>query len=356
MTIVHQPHDARILHRQIGALRRAGWQVTYAAPWNATGHSPPGGLRALDLPRAVGPRRLGAVLAARRMLRREAPQHDVVLLHDPELLLAVAGTRVRHVVFDVHEDTAAALVDRSWVPAWTRRTLGAAIHLVERWAEHRCATLLLAERSYAARFRRPHPLVLNLPVVPDEPSAPGDDRVVHLGRHAISRGALDLIALGELLAGEVVVELIGQADTDVVAALEAADEAGSVRWHGFIPNDQALELVRGAAAGLSLLHDEPNYKQSMPTKVVEYLAHGLPVITTPLAEAVALVADHDLGTVVDFGDVKAAAAAVRALIADPARRVEVGQRAHAYAAANLDWTHAGTAFCQIMRNAAAGDT
>jgi hypothetical protein len=35
--------------------------------------------------------------------------------------------------------------------------------------------------------------------------------------------------------------------------------------------------------------------------------------------------------------------------------VEIGRRAHAYAAANLDWTDAGTAFCQIMRNAAAGD-
>ncbi len=111
VTIVHRPQDARILHREVAALRGAGWDVTYAGPWAATGQTPPVGLRTLELPRAVGRRRLGAVLAARRLLRAEAPQHDVVLLHDPELLLAIAGTGLRHVVWDVHEDPAAALVD-----------------------------------------------------------------------------------------------------------------------------------------------------------------------------------------------------------------------------------------------------
>ena len=42
----------------------------------------------------------------------------------------------------------------------------------------------------------------------------------------------------------------------------------------------------------------------MPTKVVEYMAHGVPVITTPLPLAVELVQNADCGFVVPFGDVR----------------------------------------------------
>ena len=37
VTVVHHPEDARIRHRQIGALLDAGMQVTYAAPFAAHG-------------------------------------------------------------------------------------------------------------------------------------------------------------------------------------------------------------------------------------------------------------------------------------------------------------------------------
>lgn len=354
-TVVHRPEDARIRHRQIAALRAAGWQVTYAAPFSGHGQPPPGDLRTIDLPRAAGRRRLAALLAARRLLRREGRRHDVVLLHDPELLLALPFSGVRHVVWDVHEDPVAAIGDRDWVPGPLRGVLRAGLRVLERWGEHRCTELLLAERSYQSRFRRPHPVVLNLPVVPaDPPPLPGEDRVVYVGRLSTSRGARELVALGDQLADDdVTVELVGYADDDVAALLADADARGVVRWRGFIPNDEALATLDGATAGLSLLHDQPNFRGSMPTKVVEYLAHGLPVVTTPLPEAVAIVEGPDLGTVVPFGDVDAAAAAVRALVADPARRRDVGERAWAHARARLDWRDEADVLTTVLASVAA---
>src|SRR5690625_3646111 len=108
MTIVHHPDDARIRHRQIAALLEDGWSVVYAAPFVGYGASTPspstsadGLLRCIDLPRARGRRRLGAVWAAARLLRQQARHHDLVLVHDIDLLLAVLGTRARNVVWDV---------------------------------------------------------------------------------------------------------------------------------------------------------------------------------------------------------------------------------------------------------------
>ena len=346
VTIVHNPQDARILHREIAAIRAAGHQVTYAAPFTAYGVERPTGLRTLDLPRAAGRHRVAAVRAARALIRREGPQHDLTLLHDPELLAASAALPdgAGPLVWDVHEDTAAAVTLKGWLPGPLRRPTAAVFRGVERVVERR-RHLLLAEDGYVARFRRPHPVVPNSTVVPATVEPPGHDRVVYVGALSRARGALDLVAAGRLLAGTgITVHLVGGADSQVRDAVAAADAAGDVVWHGFVPNDEALRLLSGALAGLSLLHDEPNYRHSRPTKVIEYLAWGVPVITTPSPPAVALVESADAGVVVPFEDPEAVAEAVRSLAADPERVAAMARRGHEAALRDHDWARDGAAF------------
>jgi glycosyltransferase involved in cell wall biosynthesis len=329
VTVVHRPDDARILHRQIRSLREDGFVITYAAPWRAFGVLPPEGVEPRELPRSVGRRRIGAVWAARRLLLEEAAAHDLILLHDPELLVAVrlAGVqRLPPVVWDVHEDTAVALGDREWLPPRLRRVFAVLVHALERWAE-RNVHLILAEDGYRVRFRRSHPVVRNHPprVVALEGASGADipegpARIVHVGRLSRGRGLLEMIALAERLGAEHRVELVGPVDDDVAEALATASAAGVVRWHGFVPNDRIGAFLAGAAVGLCLLHDDPNYRVSMPSKVIEYLAHGLPVVATPLPEVEALLGTGEVGVLVPFGDVDSAVEAVRTLVADPDRR------------------------------------
>jgi glycosyltransferase involved in cell wall biosynthesis len=357
VTTVHTPLDARIHHRQIRAMCAAGFGVTYVAPWRETGTDPADameGVVAVDVPRALGRARLRALRAANTLVRRLGPQHDLVLLHDADLLAVAAWQhrRLPPIVWDVHEDTAAALVSRPWVPSAVRVPVAWAIRRTESWAERRLH-LVLAERGYAARFKRPHPVILNVPYVPATTAALGSDRVVYLGRVARSRGAADLITLGQRVRPQVTVELIGQADDDVRPAIEAAHARGDIVWHGFVPNERALGLLEGAAAGLSLLGDEPNYRVSMPTKVLEYLAYGVPVITTPLPQAVAVVEGHDAGIVVGFGDIDAAEAAVRALVADPVRQRHLGQRGRRVVEERYSWDVEGERFVALLRGWAA---
>lgn len=356
VTVVHTPLDARIHRRQIGAMVDAGWSVTYAAPWRAAGVASTSAgeeVATLDLPRAVGRRRLRALWAARRLLADHGPRHDLILLHDPELVLAAAGLRRRPpVVLDVHEDLAASLVDRPWVPRRLRPVAARIARLLERTAERRLH-LLLAEEGYAHRFSRPHPVVRNLPPLPAPPPPPGDGRVVYIGRISRGRGLDELLALGRRLgAAGVRVELVGAPDEDVRAELEAAQAAGVVSWHGWLPNDEALELLRGALAGLSLLHDLPNYRGSMPTKVVEYLAAGVPAITTPLPAAARLVREADAGVVVDFGDVAAVAHAVERLRADPDGAAAMGRRGRELVARDWSWEAERGVLLDALRAAA----
>lgn len=364
VTVVHHPDDARIRHREIQALLDAGWRVTYAAPFADYGLTRPvgiPGLEPVELPRSQGRDRLPALRAARRLLRERSAPYDVVVLHDPELVPATVGLVLPPVVWDVHEDTAAAMEVRAWLPAVLRGPVQWAVRGTERWAERRMS-LVLAEHGYADRFRRNHPVVPNTTRVPPRtaPAAtPGPDgvqRVVYLGNVSPERGLAQMVAVGRLLrdstGGQVRVELIGSALGGTEPALAAAHREGMLTWHGFVPSDRALPMLDGALAGLALLHDVPNYRHSMPTKVIEYLAHGVPAVVTPLPVPAALVQGSGGGLVVPFGDVDAAVQALLGLAADPQQARRMGVAGHAAVATAYDWDVVAPDFVAALERAA----
>lgn len=350
VTCAHRGDDARIVQRQARALLEAGHRVTLVAPVPADLTADPPGLGRVAVPRAVGRRRLGSWRAVRTAVRSLAVDADVFILHDPELVALLARRRLAPtVVWDVHEDFVASVSDRGWIPRWARPLVVGAVRAVEWWGRHRCH-LIVAEDAYQERLG-PVPVVPNSTWVADDVlglDRSGPLRVVYVGRLSVGRGVDELIRLGQRLAGTAVVELIGEADADVHDRLTAAVTAGHVRWHGYLPNPDALARVRGALAGVALLHDEPNYRHSRPTKLVEYLAQGVPVVTSPLPLAVELVEASGGGVVVPFGGVEEVAQVVEQWCAQPLERERLARQGHAYVAEHHSWQRDGARFVELL--------
>jgi glycosyltransferase involved in cell wall biosynthesis len=266
---------------------------------------------------------------------------DARIYHRQVRALLDAGHEVRYIAPVGPQDFDA---ERTWpslhltpVPrASGRRRTGAIL----------AARSALAEHGYVKRFAWPHPVVPNTTYVPDVPAPPGDDRrVVYVGHLSPDRGTAEMTELARLLRPHgVTVELIGPADARARAQIEPARSAGLLRWRGFVPNDEAMPMLDGALAGLSLLRDEPNFRHSMPTKVVEYMARGVPVVTTPLPAAAELASGHECGFVVPFGDPVAAADAVLELDRDFSLRAKMGRRGHEAAYSSLGWPSDARAF------------
>jgi glycosyltransferase involved in cell wall biosynthesis len=365
VTVVHNPEDSRVWQRQIKALIDAGWDVTYAAPFGAFGLELPqscpaaagrGSLRCVDVPRASGRRRFRAWRAGRMIMRSLAQDHDVVLVHDPELVLAAAGLGVRNLIWDVHEDPAAALQVKSWMPALLRWPVAAAWRWTERVVERR-HHLLLAEHAYQQRFRQWHPVVANSVPVPNIITPAGDERVSYLGTVTMSRGCDTMIEVGRELGrrtgGAVKLEVIGEApDPGARQALQSAAEAGYVSWLGFMRSDEALTRVGGSLAGLCLLRDLPNYRVSLSTKIVEYGALGVPVITTPLPLAADLVRLENVGVEVPWNDPGAVVEAILKLRAEPELRHQMGANGHKVALREYDWNRLSAEFVRVMNGIA----
>lgn len=348
-TTVHHPADARIAARQIPALLDASHEVTYVAAFAARSAPPPPGVSPVDVPRSSGRHRLGALRRAAQVLRQLGREVDLVLVHDPELLAVAVGWGDRApFVWDVHEDTPASLSDRPWIPDALTGALSRLVRSVEARAD-RHLHLLLAEDRYRERFAHPHPVVHNYPLVPESVPPSGPGRAVYLGRLSASRGLPDLVTLGRRLRDEVAVELIGAPDPSDAAVLDAGVRRGDVVADGVhVPNARALSRVEGATVGLNLVHDHPNHMVSLQTKVLEYLARGVPVVTTPLPAAVEMVERHGCGVVVPFRDVDAAVRAVQRLHREDDERRTMADRGREAVREHYNWSVEGRRFVDLL--------
>lgn len=351
-TCVHHPLDARIHARQIEALLRAGHEVLYAAPFSDTATPFDMRLQCHDLPRAVGLNRLEAVADTMEWIRDIQAHVDLILVHDIEVARKLGRLRTRAAkVWDVHENNPAAISNRGYLPPYLRRVARYFITRAEAKAEKRMH-LLLAETSYQERFARQHPVVLNLPWV-DPAATPASAteikrRVIYVGSLTEARGVdeLEMIA-GVLQEDNIEVFLVGPADDQ--AAQENLDEPPrNLRWLSRLPNAEAMAEVRTSLAGISLLKHTPNFAGSMPTKVLEYMAQGTPVITTELPLAAEVVRKHDSGIVVPFDDIEATAAAVRRIAENPELREHMGRRGYQAALENYNWNHASRDFVNLI--------
>ena len=142
-------------------------------------------------------------------------------------------------------------------------------------------------------------------------------RAVYIGDLRRSRGGRETVEAVALAPGWHL-DLVGAAPPDEAAWLEQRlrrpDVAGRVRWHGRQPPEQAWQLAKGAHVGMTLLADTPAFREAVPTKVYEYLACGLAVVTSPLPRVVQLVTGAGAGWVVDSAE--AAGRLLRDLAAD----------------------------------------
>ena len=360
MTVVHNPADSRVWHRQIGALLASGWHVTYAAPFSGYGQQPhardprlPGSLSCLDIRRAAGRHRARANYEARQVLKRLAQSHDLVLIHDPELLAAAAGLGLRNLVWDVHEDLAAALQVKQWVPTHLRPVLATAWRLLERAGRAiarapagrvgstngaSAGSIRLSSMRSPFRRRRLGPAPTGWCTSGTVTEARGCSLMIDVAR-----------SLSQLPGPPVQLEVIGDAPEKRCAdALRRADQDGTLSWQGFLSSPSALSRLSGALAGLSLLDDLPNFRCSLPTKVIEYAAVGIPVITTPLPIAVGIVREANCGVVVPWRDPQAVVEAIAALRDDPARAAMLGHNGHRTALEHYDWQTLSRRFVEHM--------
>ncbi|KGN32409.1 hypothetical protein N802_18765 [Knoellia sinensis KCTC 19936] len=313
----HDVSDAR-LHRIAAACIRAGLEVEVLGLGDPGG-APRGMSRVTSRPR---PGMVGRALLAGRYAARAEGQ--VIVALDPDSLIAsllLGRPRGRKVVADVHEDYAALLADRAWATGVTGAVARGVVGVANS-AAARADLTFVADEHVPPRTARRRVVVRNTPdrsMLPMQTEmTPSDEpRAVYVGDVRRSRGLFAMVgALAEASTWHLdLVGPVAAADREELdLVLREPGLRDRVTLHGQLPPDQSWAVARRAWVGLSLLADTPAFRDAMPSKVIEYLACGLPVLTTDLPRPAAAVRDAGAGAVVPAGaDDEVALTAARVL-------------------------------------------
>lgn len=331
LTTGHDVADAR-LHREVHALLGAGLSVEV----HGLGHAEDGPAGAA-VTTASARGRLSRVRRAAALPRRARGRVLVTL--DPEIAVTSVALRGRRrVVVDVHEDYSRLLSDRTWARG-PRRLAAAAVVRAFLAAAGRADLTVVADDHVPPHRARSRLVVRNVPVAallagPVEPDP--TPRAVYVGDIRRSRGLRTMLAAVESTP-DWTLDVVGPVAPEEAGWLDEwrrrSPAAGRVRFHGRRPPRESWEIARGAWAGLCLLDRTPAFEAALPSKVYEYLASGLPVLTSDLPRVARLVTESGAGAVAR--DEHEASATLATWSREPARLHAHREAARAWAGSSL---------------------
>jgi glycosyltransferase involved in cell wall biosynthesis len=265
-----------------------------------------------------------------RLLQKLRP--DMVIVHAPELLpLTMLWQRLgrrRKFIYDIRENYALNVSTQGVYGGLIRRVLAAGLRWVEQRAALKSAAIILAEASYADELPYLRQLPAGRVVVLENKYQPAPGETLALRPHALPgpgqplrllysgtiselNGVEDAIAFARQLhpawPGGVQLTIIGFCQQPGLRRRLQEAVAQHPEWlrliggAAMVPHPEIVAEIGRSDLGLLPYRPHTSTERCRPTKLFEYLAHGLPVLASLNPLWGSLIQEHGAGLEVDFG-------------------------------------------------------
>ncbi len=158
------------------------------------------------------------------------------------------------------------------------------------------------------------------------------NRIFYMGILLESRGLQQIAEAlyilkkqGHIIEFDVVGELYSSLERKLQALPFWNDVSAQIHFHGRLNLEKGYEISRGAAVGMCIIQPMKNSVGSYPTKMFEYMAIGLPQVTSDFPLYREVVEEDNAGICVNPGNAAEIAAAVLSILNDPAKAESMKQ-------------------------------
>ena len=353
ITSVHPRFDTRIFNKECLSLVRSGYDVSLIVA-DGLGDEEVNNLRILDVGLCNNSRVLRMSVVVWRTFKKTLEiDPEIIHLHDPELMWMIPFLRLlgKKVIFDMHEDLVKQMASKAWIVPFFRKPVAYITGVACRLFLSN-VSVVFAETSYAKSYPWINRTVdlLNMPLVNRECKSLSKRfnhnriSVGYIGRVSELRGSLDTVRALNLLNDRGVDahwECVGQVSPSghkkEMLDIAKPDVVSNIIFHGRMSSVEGLDIISSCDIGLALLHPIPNYLESYPTKMFEYMMLGIPVIASNFPLYRKIIENVSCGIVVDPQNSEEIANAIKWLMDHPDDAVLMGQNGMKAVSTKYNW-------------------
>lgn len=302
LTSVHPADDVRIFHKECLSLKKQGFEVLLIAP--ADQDAIKAGIKILAVSKTHS--RLQRMTKVLWQVYRKAlsVKADLYHFHDPELILVGLLLRLhgKRVIYDVHEDVPRDILLKTWIPKSLRKIIALFAEGIEGLAGAVFQGIVTVTPAIQKRFQKFHAVeVRNYPVLEEfERSNLQGNFLCYTGLLNEQRGVQEMLQIAQQT--RLKIHLAGACYSPSI--LQDLKQSDFVIHHGHVSRSMIQTIYQQSFVGLALLHSGPTFNESLPIKLFEYMAAGLPIIASNFPLWKDIVERHQCGFCINPHDVE----------------------------------------------------
>jgi glycosyltransferase involved in cell wall biosynthesis len=348
LTSAHSRYDSRIFQKQCKSIAESGNTVTLILA-DGLGNEFVDGVKIIDVGILNG--RINRMLKTTQLIFHAAlkVEADIYEFHDPELLFA--GLRLKNnqkrVVFDSHEDAVGTILVTPYLNSSISIIISKLYKYFEKFACRKIDGVIAATPAIENIFLKVSKKVINInnyPIINEsEVNLSWDNKVnevCYVGSIAAIRGVREVVKSFDYVTSGSRLNLVGNfAYKAIETEVKDMSAFANVNEYGYVNRAEVQKILMRSIAGIVTSHPLPTYIESLPIKMFEYMAAGIPFIISDFPYWRKLLEGYDCCIFVNPLDPKEIAKAIDFFVSNQDEAKKMGERGKILVNEKYNWKY-----------------